>query len=272
MPDTAANLAEFPKPGSGENSPFPQARVVALSECGAHAVVAAAIGCVEDGERQLAEEVLHAFAPGMLVLADRGFYSYRLWREVLATGAQAAFRVAKTVHLPVLEVLPDGSYLSEVHLPNVGKARIDADRVEDVRLATHARVRVVEYTVDTTDKTKTRELFRVITSVLDPDELHAMEIVYAYKERWELELSFREIECQIRPSGATLRSKSPAMVRQEIWGLLIAHYAIRAFMVEAADTIDIDPDRISMTRAINIIHRSVTDPAAFPPSPETDTI
>jgi len=264
MADTPANTDVFPKARGGTRRPFPQAKVVALSECGTHVVVAASIGSIKNGEPQLAEGVLDALEPGMLLLADRGFYSYRLWRAGLATGADLLFRVKQAFRLPVLQVLPDGSYLSEIHLPNVGKTRIDADRIDDIRLATHIRVRVVEYTV-TTGAATSGELFRVITSVLDPQALPAMELAAAHKQRWELELGFREIECQLRPSHATLRSKSPAMVRQEIWGLLLTHYAVRAFMAEAADTIDIDPDRISPIRTINIIRRSITDPAAFSP-------
>lgn len=269
LADTAANIKTFPKAQGGTRRPFPQAKVVAVSECGTHACIAAAIGSIKDGEHQLAVQVLGCLEPGMLLLADRGFFSFALWRAALATGADLAFRVKKDLRLPVLALLPDGSYLSEVHRPHAGKTRIDADRIDDITLATHVKVRVVDYTVDTTDSaaadTKPSEVFRIITSVLDPQELPAVSIAAAYKERWELELSFREIECQLRPSASTLRSKTPAMVRQEIWGLLLTHYAIRAFMTEAADTIDIDPDRISPIRTINIIRRSVTDSAVFPP-------
>jgi hypothetical protein len=268
MPDTDKNRNEFPKAGDDTGCPFPQAKVVAVGECGTHAVIAAVIGTMKDGEHQLAEELLDVLSPGMLVQADRGFYSFSLWRQGLATGADLAFRVKSDLCLPVLEVLADGSYISEVHKPRPGKTRINADQVDNITWATHIRVRVVEYTVETGSKTKD-EVFRIITSVLDPTELSALQIAAAYKQRWEIELSFREIECQLRPAGSTLRSKTPSMVRQEIWGLLLAYYAVRAFMAEAADSIDIDPDRISPIRTINIIRRSITDRAEFSPLSQT---
>jgi hypothetical protein len=261
--DTDENVEQFPKAQGGTRRPYPQAKVVALGECGTHAVFGANIGSIKDGEHQLAEGLLERIEPGMLVVADRGFYSFHLWRLALVTGADLAFRVKQGFTLPVLEVLADGSYRSEVHKPGIGATRIDANLIGDIRLATHIPVRVVEYTIDT--GAGVSEVFRIITSVMDPEDLPATWIAAAYKQRWEIELSFREIECQLRPSRSTLRSKTPPMVRQEIWGLLLAHYAIRAFMAEAADSIDVDPDRISPIRTINIIRRSITDAPAFSP-------
>jgi predicted transcriptional regulator with HTH domain len=200
----------------------------------------------------------------MLVLADRGFFSYDLWRSYLLTGAALLWRLSKTTHLPVLQVLPDGSYLSEIKsFKGPGKTRIHIDQIADPMLATHITVRVIEYQVDTGDGTT--DTFRLITTILDPDQADALTLASAYTQRWEFESSLREIECQLLEPGSTLRSKRPETVRQEIWGLLLAHYAIRAFMAEAADTVDLDPDRLSTIRAINIVRRFVTDPAAFSP-------
>ena len=201
----------------------------------------------------------------MLVLADRGFFSYELWVTYRLTGAHLAWRVTKTMILPVLAPLPDGSYRSEIVKPGTGKARIDADRIDDLRLATHIPVRVIDYQIDTGEPDPDGETYRVITSILDPADTDATELATAYSQRWEIETTFRQIECQLLTPGSTLRSKTPEMIRQEIWGMLLTHYAIRAFMKDAADTIDIDPDRISTIRAINIIRRSVTDPAALSP-------
>jgi IS4 transposase len=200
----------------------------------------------------------------MLVLADRGFFSYDLWRSYLLTGAALLWRLSKTTHLPVLQVLPDGSYLSEIKsFKGPGKTRIHIDQIADPMLATHITVRVIEYQIDTGDGTT--DTFRLITTILNPDDADALTLASAYTQRWEFESSLREIECQLLEPGSTLRSKRPETVRQEIWALLLAHYAIRAFMAEAADTIDLDPDRLSTLRAINIVRRSVTDPAAFSP-------
>jgi hypothetical protein len=170
------------------------------------------------------------------------------------------------VRLPVLEVLPDGSYRSEITNQARGsQTRISADNIADIRLATHVPVRVIEYQIEGhAESAGPSETFRIITSITDPDQATAAELANAYHQRWEIESAFREIETYLR-QGHGLRSKTPAMVRQEMYGLFITHYAIRAFMVEAADTVEIDPDRISFTRTLHIIRRRITDPAEFSP-------
>lgn len=266
MPDTAENREVFHKPEGGTRRPFPQSRTVGLVEVGTHAVVAVSIGTIRTGERELATALTDSLTPEMLVVADRGFYSFDMWRDYRSTGTQLLWRLWAGVRLPVVEVLPDGSYLSEITNQARGsKTRIDADRIGDLRLATHIRVRVVEYQIDGhTDTGEASETFRLITSITDPDQASAAELADAYHQRWEIESAFREIETYLR-QGNGIRSKTPAMVRQELYGLFITHYAIRAFMAEAADTIDIDPDRISFTRTLRIIRRRITDPAEFPP-------
>jgi len=266
IPDTDANHEVYDKAAGGTRRPYPQVRVVGLGECGTHAVLDAAIGSIHTGERELAEPLTRSLAANMLVMADRGFFSYDLWRAYLLTGAQLLWRLTKTTQLPVLEVLPDGSYLSEIKsVKGTGRTRIPLDKVADPMLATHIPVRVIEYQIDTGDGLTHPETVRLITTILDPAAADAHELAACYAQRWEFESSLREIECQLLEPGSTLRSKTPAMVRQEIWGLLLTHYAVRAFMTEAADTIDLDPDRLSTIRAINIIRRSVTDPAEFSP-------
>lgn len=112
----------------------------------------------------------------------------------------------------------------------------------------------------------------MITTILRHEDAEAQVLAAVYAQRWEIESALREVQCQLRTPGTTLRSKTPAMVRQEIWGLLLTHYAIRVFMTDAVDTLEIDPDRLSTIRAINIIRRTVTDAAAFSPrSPQTPT-
>jgi hypothetical protein len=269
LPETAANVAEYPMAVGGTRRPYPQVKIVGLGECGTHALIDAAIGSIKVGERELAEPLTASLAPDMLVLADRGFFSYELWRTFMLTGAQLLWRLTKTTKLPVLQVLPDGSYLSEIKsFRGPGKTRIPIDKVTDPMLATHIPVRVIEYQLDAGDGLTHLETFRLITTVLDAEAATADELAACYTQRWEFESSLREIETQLLEPGATLRSKTPEMIRQEIWGLFLTHYAVRAFMKEAADTIDIDPDRISTIRAINIIRRSVTDPAEFSPHPK----
>jgi transposase IS4-like protein/DDE family transposase len=268
MPDTAANLAVFGKAVGGTRRPWPQTRTVALSECGTHAVLAAEIGTIYQGERELARELRGRVQPDMLVVADRGFYSYELWREYLATGAALLWRAWATITLEPLEVLRDGSYLAEVSNKSSrsSRTRIPLAAVGgDLSLATHIPVRVIEYQVD---EGQDAETFRLITSILDPAAADAAELAAAYHQRWEIETAFHEIEIGLLAKNG-LRSKTPELVRQELWGLLIAHYAIRAFMVEAADTADIDPDRLSFTRTLHIVRRQVTQPPAFSPRRET---
>ena len=267
IPDTAANLKEYEKVRGGTRRPFPQVKVVGLGECGTHALIDADFGSMRHGERELAEPLARSLQPGMLVLADRGFFSYELWRTYMLTGADLLWRLTKTVKLPVLQVLPDGSYLSEIKRAHLGpgKTRIPINLIADPYLATHIPVRVIEYQIETPGAPVHLEVVRLITTILDPAQAGAHDLAAAYHERWEFESSLREIECQLLEAGSTLRSKTPEMVRQEIWALLLTHYAIRSFMKEAADTTELDPDRISTIRAINIIRRSITDPAAFSP-------
>jgi len=271
LPDTEANRACYPKPDQGTRRPFPQLRAVGLSEVGTHAVIDAELGSMHDGERALASRLTRSIDASMLVTADRGFPSFDLWREYLLTGAQLLWRVQSTLTLKPLTDLKDGSWIAEITDPAARHSnyRIDADKVADLRLATHVKVRVVSYKVTTgSGATKASTTYRLITSVLDPEEASAQELAATYHQRWEIESAFKEIEVSLR-QGAGIRSKTPEMVRQEVWGLLLAHFAIRSFMVEAADTVDMDPDRLSFTRTLHIVRRRITDPAAFSPhSPE----
>lgn len=267
IPDTPENVAEYDKAEGGTRRPFPQTRTVGLSECGTHAVLGAAMGTIRQGERHLAMQLTSRISPDMLITADRGFYSFELFREYLATGAQLLWRLWKTVHLDPVTVLPDGSYLAEITSQHgrAGKTRIPLEEIDNPRLATHLPVRVVEYQIEGhLDDHGKSETFRLITTILDPDDASAVELAEAYHQRWELESTFREIETYLR-AGNGIRSKRPGLVRQELWGLFLAHYAIRSFMAEAADTVEMDPDRISFTRTLHIVRRRITDPAVFSP-------
>jgi hypothetical protein len=267
VPDTRANIEEFGRPGGPQRHPFPQIQVVGLGECGTHAVIAAEIGTAGVGEREIAESLATALEPGMLVTADRGFFSFKLWAEYMVTRADLLFRVSSTLKLPPGEMLPDGSYLSEISSRKVKSSeyRIPLAAVSDPREATHIPVRVVEYTVSGGENSGDPEIFRLITTVLDHEDVTAAELAAAYHERWEYEISLREIETHMLGPGHGLRSKLPELVRQEFWGLLLAHYSIRSLMTEAANSAGIDPDRLSFIRSINVVRRQVTDQAAFSP-------
>jgi hypothetical protein len=215
--------------------------------------VAARIGTLSVGERELAAGLLEAMEPGMLVIADRGFFSFEFWRDCLLTGADLLFRVASGLKLPVTQVLADGSFLSEVAAPKVRASgfKIPLAVAADPRNATHIPVRVIDYTVTAAAASGKPETFRLITTILDPDDVTAIELAAACQQRWEYEISLREIETQMLGPGRGLRSKSPELVHQELWGLLLAHYAIRALMAEAAAAVGLDPDRLSFMRSIS---------------------
>ena len=271
VPDTPENNEEFEHTNTGRGrSAFPVVRVVGLGECGTHAIVSAAIGSWSTGERRLTRPLLDDLEPDMLVLADRGFYSYDLWEEALQTGAALVFRVPANMKLPALEIYPDGSYRSvllhhKIQSPTRKKARRRGDGPHgdpSVLEAAGVPCRVVEYSID---RDNPDEVICLITSILDPGEAPAHELAALYHERWEFELSLKEIEISQLGHSRVLRSKTPEMVRQEIWGILLAHYAIRHLMHDAADTADVDPDRISFIRSLRLIRRQVTGQAGFSP-------
>ena len=269
VPDTPENDEAFGRSGN-EATPglFPQVRLVALGECGTHAVIDAELGGVGTGEQTLAERLIARFAPGMLVAADRNFYSYQAWQQASATRAHLLWRVSATLTLPLLEWLPDGSYRSALINPKIrGRRRealIAAARAgDDLDPAQAMVVRVVEYTIE--DRPGSGELFCLITTILDHEFAPAIELATAYSQRWEIELSFDEIETHQTGHHRVLRSKKPELVKQEIWALLLTHYAIRHIMKDAADTIGTDPDDLSFIRSYRAIRRQVTNQAGFSP-------
>lgn len=253
--DTPVNEEFFGRPGvnKGEKSPFPQARLLAVAECGTHAIFAATIGACRDSEKTLIADLLGALQPGMLLLADRGFFSYALWRNVSATGSDLLWRVGTGANGPMpvhIEDLPDGSWLA--HL------RSAKDRHSEPMLA-----RIIDYTVD--DGRDNTTVYRLVTTLLDPVEAPAAELATAYAQRWEIESVFDELKTHQRGSKVVLRSKSPDLVLQEIWGYLCCHYAIRSLMSEAAAHASRDPDHVSFTAALRIARQSVAQQGAFSP-------
>lgn len=271
VPDTPENNVEFEHSTGGKGeSAFPVVRVVGLGECGTHAIVSAALGTWSTGERTLVPDLLPDIEPDMLVILDRGFYSYKLFHAITDTGAQVVFRVSTTLVLPVLEVYPDGSYRSVIldparQSPIRKRAKKAGDGEHKVLAAAGTPCRVVEYMIP--NRGGTTETFCLVTSILDWQDAPAYELAALYHERWEFELTLDEIEIHQLGHGRVLRSKSPEMVKQEIWGILLAHYAIRHLMHEAADTADIDPDRLSFIESLRFIRRQITGQTDFPPSP-----
>jgi Insertion element 4 transposase N-terminal/Transposase DDE domain len=267
--DSKENAERFGYAGKKKNEKgvFPKIPVVALAECGTHAIVGAEHGAQEETETVLATRLLSsgAVTADMLVIADRGLYSHEHLQQVIDAGAQALFRVKSDVGLPALKWLPDGSYLSYSPEP---RARVNASRqlkAGKIKITDLLGfyVRVVDYEI--TDRGDGKETFTIVTTILDPDEASALELAAAYHERWEIEVVIDEVKTHQRGPGIILRSQSPEMAEQELWGLLLTHYGVRRIMAEAADQAEIDPDRLSFIRSLRVIRRHVTSQAGFSP-------
>jgi len=271
VPDTKANAAEFgyttKEPGG---SPFPKARVVAVAECGTHAILDAEVGAFSTGEKTLAMPLLARLGADWLLTADRNFYGFTAWRTAAETGAALCWRAPGQLKLPVLEVLGDGTYLTVVIDSKVQGRRREAiwedaraGREFDTDLARIARV--VEYEVPDRGDPAKRELIALLTTITDPGQASAEELAYAYHQRWEQEGAIDQVKTQLRGSGRILRSKSPDLAYAEIYGYLLTHYAISALIGRAATGAGLDPDRVSYARTLRLIRRSATGTAAFPP-------
>ena len=259
VPDTPANAAAFGRPphSRGEQAAFPQVRLLAVAECGTHAIIQATIGPFTSGEVTLAPQVFGVLGPGVLLLADRGVAGFGLWRQATATGAALVWRTKGNAVLPVTQPLADGSYLSQIVAASDHRHRRDP-----------ITVRVVEYTLGTDRGRPAKPTpYRLLTSLLDPTKAPAAELAALYHQRWEFETALDELKTHQRGPGVVLRSRSPDMVTQELWGMLLVHHAIRRLMHQAALAVDVDPDRLSFTRSLRIIRRQVTTTgqAAFPP-------
>lgn len=266
VPATDENGAEFGYPGNDAGpGPFPQIRVVGLGECGTRALLGAELSPLASGEQPLARRLLTRLAPGDLLLADRNFLSHGLLKEVLAAGVHVLWRAKSDVELPVLEVLPDGTYLSRIADPAASKRM--RRKGADPRDIPGIPVRVIEYSVTSEDGSEISETFTLVTELLDPDALSAQQAAAAYARRWELESCFDELETSIRGGTAVvLRSKSPPMIRQEIYAMLCCYQAIRTLISHAADDAGIDPLRISFTVAREAVRSRISDSGCFSPS------
>jgi hypothetical protein len=279
--DTDANAVEFGYAGSGENrSAFPKARVVALAECGTHAFLAAEVGSWATGEKTLANRLYQRLRPDELLTADRNFYSFAAWDLATRSGAGLLWRAPTGLALPVVKVLPDGTYLSVLINPKIRGARRraailatagevadgpDPDGQDELDPTEAHLVRVVEYDVPDRAGTGTGELIVVLSSILDPGDARAEELAAAYHQRWEEETGNDQLKTHLRGPGKVLRSRLPELVHQEIWAWLLVHHALTALINRAAEAAGLDPDRVSFTRALRIARRTATGTAGFPP-------
>jgi hypothetical protein len=252
--DQTENERAFGRPAASRGqSAFPQLRFVALVENGTHVLFGTHCAGVATGETTLAEGVLRSLRAGMLCLADRLFYGYVLWTRAAATGADLLWRIKKNTRLPCEQRLPDGSYLSRIY-PTTKDQRHGRQGV---------RVRVVEYQLE--GMPGAEPLYRLLTTLLDPAAAPAAELAGLYHERWEIETALDELKTHLRGARIVLRSKTPALVKQEFYGLLLAHFAVRGLMHEAALQAGEDPDRLSFLHAVRVVRRQIARFAAIPP-------
>ena len=256
--DTAANEREFGRPGSSRREgggAFPQLRLLALSETGTHAICAAAMGPLSSSENVLADELLGGLQPGIFCLADRGFYSFERFKNARGTGAQLLWRVKTNMLLPREQQLSDGSYLTRIYA-----TQADQRAHRDGR-----QVRVVEYQFDD-GVSDPEQRYRLLCTILEPEQAPAGELGVLYHERWEIENALDELKVHQRGPRVVLRSKAPDGVYQEAYGYLCTHYAIRRLMHDAALHSGVDPDRSSFTNNLRAARRSTrTKPGFFPP-------
>ena len=256
--DEKVNNEAFGRPGVARGaSGFPQLRFVSLVECGTHVLFGAQEGPYSTSEIELARSVLGRLRPGMLCLADRNFYSFALWSRAAATGAELVWRMKANAVLPCVERLEDGSYLSKIY-PSQKDRRHDRHAV---------LVRVIEYRLEGLPDAE--PLYRLLTTILLPQVAPARELAALYHERWEIETSLDELKTHLRGRRIVLRSKTPELVRQEFYGLLLAHYAVRGLMHEAALQAELDPDELSFVHAVRVIKRKILTAGSFPPSGES---
>jgi len=253
--DTADHEAAFGRPGQSRGKTAqPLVRLVSLVENGTHVLFGARLADYHTGEATVAREVVPGLRRGMLCIADRNLYSFTLWREARAEGAQLLWRVKKSMRLPCARRLPDGSYLSHIY-PSERDRRKHTNAVP---------VRVVEYELEGVEEAE--PIYRLITTILDPKQAPAEELAALYHERWEIETALDEFKTHLR-GGAdiVLRSKRPDLVIQELYGLLLAHFAIRGLMHEAALEHKRDPDELSFTHAVRVVRRTLPTFSALSP-------
>jgi hypothetical protein len=255
--DEDANAAAFGRPGSSRGgSACPQIRFVSLVENGTHVLFASQMAGYETGEIRLARAVLPGLRKGMLCLADREFFGFEFWGLAREGGADLLWRIKKNMRLAREQCLPDGSYISHIY-PSGRDWRRETKGVQ---------VRVIDYRLE--GVADSEPIYRLITTILASDAAPAKDLAALYHERWEIETALDELKTHLRGARIVLRSKTPDLVRQEFYGLMMAHFAIRTLMHEAAISIDEDPDSLSFIHAVRVVRRKLPSYGAIPPSEE----
>jgi len=244
--DTDENEQAFGRPKAARGqSAFPQIRLVSLVENGTHVLFGAEIAGCSTGEGRLADLAVSSLREGMLCLADRYYFSFKRWGQAVKSGVALLWRVKAGMNLPCNQRLADGSYLSKIY-------RSTYDRQKDRKGVV---VRVIEYTLEGVEGAE--PLYRLLTTILNPTEAPANELAALYHERWEIETALDELKTHLRGARIVLRSKTPELVRQEVYGLLLAHFAIRGLMHEAGLKGDVDVDQLSFLHSVRVVKRKL---------------
>ena len=256
LPDAPDLEQCFGRPAASRGaSGFPRLRLLTLTETGTHAIFAVVFDRHEAGEARLAPDLLAQLGPGMLCLADRAFVGFKLWRMATASGADLLWRVRKNQILPCSERLPDGSYLSRLYASPKQRRHDEGGLV----------VRVIDYRLEGVPGAE--PLYRLVTTLLGPAEAPAKELAALYHERWESEGAFAELKVSLPGRRLMLRSRRADLAEQELYGLLLAHFALRRLMHEASRQAGCDPDTLSFLHTVRIVRRHLPFHAAFSPSP-----
>jgi hypothetical protein len=255
LPDEADNDATFGRPGARQGpAGYPQARCAILAECGTHAILGAKLGPYRTGEWELCVPLLDGLKPGMLCMADRGFNGFEHWEQASATGAQLLWRCGSTRVLPAQHMLDDGSYLSTIGPSGVKRAEADARAIT---------VRVIDYTLPRMPDAQPH--YRLITTLLDPQAAPAMELAELYHRRWEMEEVYDELKTHLRQARRVLRSKTAELVRQEFYGWVLMHYAVRWLMHHGAARHRMPHEDLSFASHVQLFRREQPHSGAFPP-------
>jgi hypothetical protein len=246
--DTDANEKRFGRPSSRRGTTaYPQMRLVGLLENGTRVMFAVATGAYRTAENVLARQVIPRLERGMLCLADRGFFGYELWDQAVASGADLLWRIKSTLRLRDVERLPDGSY--RARLRSKGK-------LVDVRL--------IQFTL--TFKSGPSEHYRLITTITNHRRAPATELANLYAKRWTIETMLDELKVRIGGPKLLLRSATPDLVEQDVYGLLLAHFGVRHEMLGAAREQKVDPADFSFDNALAVIIRRLPEMVSFSPS------
>jgi hypothetical protein len=252
--DSKANAVGFgyPKNDKGYGA-YPQVRCVAILETATRAVIDLAMGATTaSSENALAEELLRRLKPGMLCLADRLYPGFELCKAVMTAGADFVWRVQAGIELKPYKQLGDKSYLAKMYCYSKNGKR----RIEDEFLI----VRVIKYKLP-----GQKEIYRLITSIVDPEKVPASEFAKLYPKRWVQETFHAEIKKTLRSPRVVLRSKQPDQVIQELYGLFIAHYLVRSFIFEAANMAGLPPDELSFNHTVFVLKHYLPQADRFSP-------